>query len=62
MMQHLATWAPALVFILVMGLFMWRHGERSQSMLTKLDEHSAQARDVARLLERIAIALETRTK
>ena len=62
MMQHLVTWAPFLVLILVMGVFMWRQGERSQSMLTKLDEQTAQSRDMARFLERIAIALETRGK
>jgi hypothetical protein len=62
MLQHLVPYLlPGLILILL-AVFAWRTGERSARMVAMMDDNAKTARDIARQLERIAIALETGRK
>ena len=52
---------PGLILILL-AVFVWRSGERSARMVAMMEDNARTARDIARHLERIAIALETGRK
>ena len=58
-MQHLAPYLPLALIVVLLGFFMWRTGDRSARMVTMMEDNAKTARDIARQLERIAIALET---
>lgn len=61
-MQHLAPYLPLALIVVLLGFFMWRTGDRSARMVTMMEDNAKTARDIARQLERIAIALETARK
>ena len=62
MIQNLIPYLlPGLILILL-AVFVWRTGERSARMVAMMEDNAKTARDVARQLERIAIALETARK
>lgn len=62
MLQHLVPFLlPGLILILL-AVFVWRTGERSAWMVAMMEDNAKTARDIARHLERIAIALETGRK
>ena len=61
-MRDLVPYLPLALIVVLLGIFIWRMGDRSARMVTMMEDNAKTARDIARHLERIAIALETARK
>ena len=62
MIQNLIPYLLPGLIVVLLGIFMWRTGERSARMVAMMEDNAKTARDITRNLERIAIALETARK